>query len=110
MVYFSIVILFLVLVFISRIVGELTFRIFNLNNLIPKELLGFLIWLSILLVISNFINLLFSMIALFIIMLFINIKISSALLFLPVSFIILLIFTLGITLIFSIVKNNIYKF
>ena len=57
MVYFSIVILFLVLVFISRIVGELTFRIFNLNNLIPKELLGFLIWLSILFVISNFINL-----------------------------------------------------
>ena len=56
------------------------------------------------LVISNFINLLFSMIALFIIMLFINIKISSALLFLPVSFIILLIFTLGITLIFSIVN------
>ncbi|WP_245330761.1 ABC transporter permease [Acetoanaerobium pronyense] len=56
------------------------------------------------LVVSNFVNLLFSMTALFFIMLFINIELNLALFFLPLSFFILFIFTLGISLIFSIVN------
>lgn len=58
------------------------------------------------LVVSSFINLLFSMTSLFVIMLFISAELSNALIFLPISFLILFIFTYGCSLILAIA--NVY--
>lgn len=55
--YISIISLFLIIILISNIIGNLVTKFFKLSNLIPTELLGFLIWLSILFIASQFINL-----------------------------------------------------
>lgn len=54
--YISIISLFLIIVLISNIIGNLVIKCFKLSNLIPTELLGFLIWLSVLFITSQFIN------------------------------------------------------
>jgi len=55
--YFSILFLFILIVFISNIIGNFISKQFRLSNLLPLELFGFLVWLSTLFLISQFINL-----------------------------------------------------
>lgn len=55
--YLSIIFLVLIIVLVSNIIGNFIIKIFKLSNLISTELLGFLIWLSVLFIISQFLNL-----------------------------------------------------
>lgn len=57
MIYISIILLFIIIVLVTNSLGNLTIKIFNLSNLIPTELLGFLMWLFSLILISQFLNL-----------------------------------------------------
>lgn len=55
--FLSIIFLVLIVVLVSNIIGNFILKIFKLSNLIPTELLGFLIWLSVLFIVSQFLNL-----------------------------------------------------
>lgn len=57
MIYFSIIFLVLIMFYVTNIIGNYVLKKFNLNDLIPSEILGFLTWLSILFIISQFLDL-----------------------------------------------------